>query len=371
MTVAISTAGPYYASGEIKFSDLRRDFRSQIRKTTSGGSETFNVDTSSISATELLRVTDVTVTDPIVPDCTENTNIVTTSNNFKLSQFRNSIKYLYLSQTGIDENLVINEQEWNSNLDKNINIFVFIEGTCGSATTSSPALSINASTNNLTIDVSGNVYGASGRGGGTVVDYPISGESGGDAISILNSSGNNTVISVKSGAKIYAGGGGGEKGQKGSDGNGGTCRETIRVQSGCQQNSNSCPGGWSQYASGNWCCEWRRGCNANIWWKECERYYSTSGGTGGAGGNGGLGRGYSNISGSRAGASGAEGTSGGGCGAQNGGTGETGGTGGDWASSGGNTDNSGSGGSFGKAITGSGYSVTGVLNSDTIKGTYL
>jgi len=378
MAVSTLKAGPYYVSGEIKFSDLRRDFRNQQRRESSGVSETFIADASSINSSELLRTTDVTVTDPVVPDCTENRTSgplntgISTDNNLSFSQFRNSIKYYYLVQSGTDENLAIDEQDWNSNLDKNINTFVFINGTCGSNNPSSPALSINVTTNNLAVEVSGNIYGASGRGGGTSGAPSVNGETGGDAISISNPSGNNTIISVKSGAKIYAGGGGGEKGNKGRDGNGGRCRETTRVQSGCQQgNTANCPGGWNQYNSGNWCCEWRRGCNASIWWRECERYYNTSGGTGGAGGNGGLGRGYANISGSLSGSPGSGGSGGGGCGAQNGGTGETGGSGGNWASGGGNTSNSGNGGSAGKAITGSGYSVTGTLNSDTIKGTYL
>ena len=387
MAVAISTAGPYYVSGEIKFSDLRKDFRAQQRKTTSGGSETTNLglNEGSISTAELFRITDVTVTNPIVPDCTENRTSgplntgISTDNNLSCSQFRNSIKYVYLEQSGTDENLVIDEQDWNSNLDKNINTFVFINGTCGSNDPSSPALSINVTTNNLFIDISGNVLAAGGTGGGNV-GFAVTGGPGGDAISISNTSGNNTVISVRSGAKIYAGGGGGEKGNKGRDGNGGTCRDTTRVQSGCQQGDTArCPGGWNQYASGQDCCEWRRGCNASIWWKECDRYYSTSGGPGGAGGNGGTGRGYNNmptydIDGndiSLRGAGGLGGGGGGGCGAQNGGTGEPGGSGGDWNSPGGNTQNTESGGRKGRAITGSGYSVTGSLSLDTIKGSYL
>ena len=71
------------------------------------------------------------------------------------------------------------------------------------------------------------------------------------------------------------------------------------------------------------------------------------------------------------GAGGLGGGGGGGCGAQNGGTGEPGGSGGDWNSPGGNTQNTESGGRKGRAITGSGYSVTGSLSLDTIKGSYL
>lgn len=60
----------------------------------------------------------------------------------------------------------------------------------------------------------------------------------------------------------------------------------------------------------------------------------------------------------------------GGCGATDGLTGEPGGNGGDWAGGGGLTNNIGSGGSPGRAIAGSGYSITGTINTNTIKGLY-
>ena len=165
MTVTVTKAGPYYASGEIKFSDLRRVFRAQQRKQTSSGSETFNTDTASISATELLRVTDTTETNPIVPDSTENSNI-STSNNLKLSQFRNSIKYYYITQSGTDENFDIAAQSWNTNLDKNINKFMFIDGTCGSNSSSLSAAQLNATAYNLIVDTYGSILGAGGKGVG-------------------------------------------------------------------------------------------------------------------------------------------------------------------------------------------------------------
>ena len=49
---------------------------------------------------------------------------------------------------------------------------------------------------------------------------------------------------------------------------------------------------------------------------------------------------------------------------------ETGGAGGDWATSGANTNNSGNGGGGARAISGSNYSVTGTINSSTVKGAY-
>ena len=83
MSLTASKVGPYFSSGSISFSQLRSNF-----KETSSGS---------VSASELLRVTDTTNTDPIVPDATENSSIATSS-NLKTSQFRNSIKYYNLNQ---------------------------------------------------------------------------------------------------------------------------------------------------------------------------------------------------------------------------------------------------------------------------------
>ena len=380
MAATVTKAGPYYSSGEIKFSDLRRDFRANVRKTTSSGSETTNsgLNSGSISASELLRNTSTSETSPVVPDCTENrqsgpsnTGITDSQSNWKVSHFRNSIKYYYIAQSGTDTNFDIDAQSWNTNLNKNIVKVMFIDGTCGSNTVLSPAAEHNATAYNFTLDVYGSILGSGGRGGGTSGAPAISGEAGGDALSMLSSGGNNISVLVRSGARIYGGGGGGEKGTNGSNGSGGRCRETTRQQSGCQQsNTVSCPGGFNQIASGNSCCEYRRGCNANIWWVECEKFTDTSGGIGGEGGNGGPGRGYNIQTGSLSGAGGSAGTSGGGCGAQNGGTGETGGTGGEWATVGGNTSNSGNGGGVGRAITGSNYTVTGTINSTTVKGAY-
>lgn len=377
MTATVSKAGPYYSTGEIKFSSLRSNFRAQVRKETSSGSETFNTDTAEIKASDLRRITSTSNTNPIVPDATENANI-TIGSDWKTSQFRGSIKYFYISQSDTEVNFDIDAQSWNSNLNKNVRKFLFIDGTCGSNSASSPAAQLNATAFNLTVDTYGSILGASGRGGGTTGAPAINGESGGNALEMTSSSGANNIVLVRSGAKIYGGGGGGEKGKTGDNGTGGTCRIDQRFQTGCQQGSNSCPGGWTQYGSGNNCCRYNRGCAANIWYKDCFLTYSTSAGTGGGGGNGGPGRGYNNQSGSLTGSEGDNGTSGGTCTsggyaivtATGGKKGETGGTGGEWADAGGNTNNTGNGGGAGKAIFGSNYSVTGTINSDTVKGAY-
>jgi len=377
MSVSVSKAGPYYSSGQIKFSDLRRDFRAQQRKTTSGGSETFLTDNASISASQFLRTTSTTDTNPTVPNATENSSIASSQSNWKTSQFRNSVKFFYITQSSTNTNFDMDDLAWNGNLNKNINKFLFVTGTCGSSSSSSVAASFNATAYNLTFDITGSILGAGGRGGGTSGAPDPSGESGGTAMSIASSSGRNVVVLVRSGARIYGGGGGGERGAQGANGAGGRCYNETTT-SGCG-GAPGCPGGYSDRGTwGGGCCQstcdWCWGCCErcvrNTQYRRCVQEYNTSGGTGGAGGTGGPGRGYNNQSGSLAGASGSAGSGGGGCGAQNGQTGETGAAGGEWATSGANTNNSGNGGGGARAISGSNYSITGTINSSTVKGAY-
>lgn len=360
MSVAITKAGPYYSSGPISFSSLRSNFK--------------ELASGEIKASEIRRNTLSSNIDPIVPDCTENSNI-STSSNLKLSQFRNSIKYYYITQTGTDVNFNINSQSWNDNLNKNIKKWMYINGICGSNSTSLSAASFNSTTYNLTIDVSGYIYGAGGSGGTSTT---ISGDSGGSALSVTSSGGNNIVVFVRSTAQIYGGGGGGEKGLKGSDGSAGTCYNSTTT-SGCGS-APGCPGGYYETGTyGGGCCQstcvcWFRCCERCVNWiqyRNCSQQYTVSGGIGGEGGNGGPGRGYNYQSGSLAGAGGSAGTSGNGCGSTDGLTGETGGSGGEWGKSGSNTNNTGNAGLPGRSILGSNYTVSGTLNSSTIKGFYL
>ena len=353
MSATVTKAGPYYSSGSISFSSLRSNFK--------------EAGSGSISASELRRNTTTSNTNPVVPDATENAS-VSTASNLALSQFRNTIKYYYITQTGTDTNFDIDAQTWNANLNKNIRKWMYIQGTIGSSSTGSSAADFNSTTYNLTIDVSGGIYGAGGASGTSAT---ISGGNGGNALSITNSSGSNLVVNVQSSANIYGGGGGGEKGVNGSNGSGGTCTNYNEYQY-CLPSTNSvCNIGTKIYDYRVQCCEGSdSACRASVWRNVCVYYTYTSGGIGGAGGDGGPGRGYNNLSGSLSGVSGTAGTAGGGCGATNGTNGESGGTGGDWGTSGGNTTNSGNGGSSGRAIAGSGYSVTGTINSSTIKGLY-
>lgn len=375
MAATVSKAGPYYVSGEIKFSSLRSNFRAQQRKATSSGSETFDTDTNEVKASSFRRITTTTDINPIVPDSTENANI-STLNDWKLSQFRGSIKYYYITQSGTDINFDIDAQSWNTNLNKNVRKFLFVDGTCGSNVASSSAADFNATAYNLTIDVYGNIYACGGRGGGISGAPDPSGENGGTALTMASSGGNNIVVFVRNGARIYGGGGGGERGQNGSTGTGGLCVYTTET-AGCG-GAPGCPGGYYQTGYNGNCggccqtysCGWSTCCSQNRQCRYCRQDVPTAGGAGGAGGTGGLGRGYTNLSGSLAGAAGSPGGAGGGCGATNGTAGLQGASGGDWASNGENSTNTGNGGTTGRAISGSGYSVEGEISASTVKGAY-
>jgi hypothetical protein len=113
MSVSVSKT-LLFTSGQIKFSDLRSSFK--------------EVSSGSISASELRRNTNTSNTNPIVPDATENSDVAS-GNNLRLSQFRNTIKYYDLNQSGTDSNLNISSQTWNSNLSKNIVKKMTIGGT--------------------------------------------------------------------------------------------------------------------------------------------------------------------------------------------------------------------------------------------------
>lgn len=367
MAVSVSKAGPYYASGSISFSSLRANFKEM----TSG----------SIRASELIRNTSTSATNPTVPDATENVNIASSAANLKLSQFRNSIKYYYLTQSGINDNssatgspgLNISAQSWNNNLNKNIRKWFYLQGIIGSVVTSQYAASFDAEAYNLTLDVSGYVYGQGGTGG-TLAS--ISGNNAGSAM-YLRSTGSSIAVKVNAGARIYAGGGGGEKGATGANGSSGLCYTTTDYTTG--GNCGSCPGCGSNTSLGcrgvGGCNCGKGGCGSTVYVNDCRSYsyFSVPGGTGGEGGNGGNGQGYTIAR-----TNGSTGSAGGysSCGSANtstqtqGATGETGGNGGDWGASGGNTTNTGNGGSPGRAISGSNYLTTGTLDLTTIKGLY-
>ena len=377
MAIQIS-ATQYFSTGAISFSAMRNTFR-------------LNNPTGTISASELLRNTDITNTDPILPDATENSDVATTS-NWKTSQIRDSIKFYNLTQPSSDTNvnLDIDGLSWNSNLNKNVVKKMFIQGTCGSNTTGTAAALMDSTAHNLTIDVSGDIFGC-GALATTDGDNP-DGLDGGDALDVITS-GNNVSVNVQSTARIYGGGGGGEHGNDGAQGQDGTCFNYIfgEVASGCGfcGDCSNLGAGYENFGG----CANAGGCNCSGWWfwRGCSDFTRTAaqcrkqdpitvtGGTGGAGGDGGRGRGFNYQSGTLLGASGLGGSSFVGCGGftgtitvgGTGGNGENGGTGGDWGENGANTVDSGDGGTAGKAIDRStNVSVGGIINSNTVKGIF-
>ncbi len=410
MATSVATAGIGALPGEIKFSQLRNTFRRMLPRDTFSDSETFNNSIVEVSASELLR--DTTSTNPNVPDATENAAIATT-NNWKLSQFNNAIKYYYIQQSGNEENYNIGSQNWNTNVNKSIRKFAYIDGTCESTGPTTPAAQLTTTSRNMRIDVSGNIYGATGAqgvAGGTTASFPLNGGPGGTGGTALevNASANNIVVFVRSTAEIFAGGGGGGGGGKGgTGGTGGNGSYTYQCGTTCMHYGgfcNGCPGGFrpDRQGCGGFCSPWHKR-NGIVFCSCCQilpRYCtaSSSGGPGGAGGNGGaggIGRGWNNSSnaldGPGSGGSGVSGVSGtgGGTNAGTGGRGGTGGNGGDGGQHGdigdpgqdgnpgldGNSGNAtggsggsaggagGPGGAAGDAMTGADYDFTGTINT--------
>ena len=375
MAISVTKSGPYFTSGAISFSEMRNTFR-------------LNNPTGTISASELLRNTDTTNTDPILPDATENDDVATTT-DWKTSQIRDSIKFYNLTQPSGDTNVNfdIDAQAWNGNLGRNIVKKLNLGGICGSNSTSLRAAQVDQAANNLTIDVSGDIFGCGADATTTGPD----GADGGDALGITGG-GNNIKVNLQSTARIYGGGGAGEHGAQGATGQSGTCFDYIfgTVASGCGfcGDCSNLGAGYENYAG----CANAGGCNCGGWWfwsgcastqlttAECRKQdpQTVAGGAGGTGGDGGRGRGFNFQSGSLAGATGGGGSVFNGCSGftgtitagGTGATGETGASGGEWGADGGDTSNTGDGGDAGAAIFPSGISVTGSINSNTIKGSY-
>ena len=305
MAYTVTKAGPYYTSGEIKFSSLRTNF-----KETSSGT---------LTATELRRNTNTAASGPIVPDCTENRtsgplgNGISTLNNLKISQFRNSIKYYNISQTGTNDNGAntglpgcdINGIGWNSNLQYNIIKQFNVNGTIGSYSTGQYAAQLTTTSYNLYINVgtsgggSGTIQGASGPGSSN--GSARNGGNGGPALFINPGASGTVYVSVYQNGTILGGGGGGAMGIAGANGSAGTCVNQFQTGNNC----GGCPGCPSPYSrtstSGGGCCSGQCGrpcwrccfqCRANNCSSTCNWTRTVGGAPGGRGGYGGRGVGY-------------------------------------------------------------------------------
>ena len=186
MAVGVASTGIHQTTN-IKFSQLRREFKTISPRTTFSGSDDHSGDTGSVSASELLRNTSLSESDPVVPDVDENSDIVTTSSDWNISGFKHAIKYYYLNQTDIDDNdgeervgFSVTDPSvnsvysgtdflsWKESVGKNILKKAFIDGVVGSISTTKEALSIGndiLDINNLVISIGGSVFGSSGLGG--------------------------------------------------------------------------------------------------------------------------------------------------------------------------------------------------------------
>ena len=377
---------------DVKFSKLRDVFKGPQGSFTPVG-----IITSTgvqITARELLRDTNVTPTAPeyqtypIVPDATENTT-VSTASDWKISQFKNTIKFYVVDQTGNNDRANFNSSSvnWNGNLNKSIRKFITISGICYSTTSATPAIDFTEGAYNLNVyfNDASRAYGS----GGTAGTFSVkNGGFGGDATRVISSTGKVRVYMYPT-TNVYGGGGGGAKGATGDTGPTGLCPRRETYQSGC--NCGGCPGcdgGWTSFGcpSCGGCNCGKGGCGATQYASQCERivFDTKPGAAGGEGGNGAAGRGWNNFGSTLTGSNGTVGTSGG-CDTygpapgSSGNTGEKGGDSGDWAVAGASTDTSGSGpyqgnggtgGAAGRAVTGSNYAVEGTLNSTTIKGAF-
>lgn len=400
MSHRTSTDGPYFSSGSISWSQLRSTFRS-------GASG------SNIKASDFIRYTNTGLTNPDVPDCTENGAVASSQSNWRASQFRNTIRFYYVTQYDVqistspsdaDINTLTRDgpgtttdgsnggRRWNGNLPKNIKKYYNLTGTCGSNSSAWPAIRALGTVYNLEMEITGSILGSGGTAGTGATRYPLvsatTGGNGGNALE-FSTNGSAIAVRIRSGSRIYGGGGGGGGGGLGPDGTSGTCSSTTTT-SGCG-GAGGCPAPYQDagtsssglncayvsYCCGFFCCGCTRPTRATIT-RYCVYYAASTQGLGGVGGNGGPGRGFNNQSGSLNGSGGGAGTcptcsfgtlSGGTCGQ----TGRTGGNGGEWGTAGSpglrqNGSNLVDAGSSGKAISGSSYYITSDSSLSGIRG---
>lgn len=372
---------PFNSQTNLSFGDLRTEFK--------------EASTGEIKASQLRRNTTKTAKNPIVPDCKENRQSgldgkgISTQNNLKISSFVNAAKSYTVTSSSNAVNLNIASLGWNTNFDKNIRKVLNMNATYGSNDPFKPAVSSYEDCYNLTIKLSGKIYGAAGRGatlagsGADINSTSTVGGKGGDAFIFGPNSSNNVNLEIKNGAILYAGGGGGEQGANGATGTTGTCYQSTTV--GSCDNCGTCPSGWaSGSCSKGSCCKKKKKCNGRGWpfkhcWRSCSSHerskscnnsYAQPGGAGGAGGAGGKGRGYDNRTGPVAGAGGAGGSPSNGCGSGAGKSGLTGADGGGYGSKGKYStrgNNSSGGGAGGRGVVGN-IKISGYTSN--IRGTY-
>jgi phosphatidylethanolamine-binding protein (PEBP) family uncharacterized protein len=156
-----------FTSGPISFSSLQSNFGGSARN---------------IKLSKYLRDANPDNLTPVIPDAFENEDIPTTTQNIRISGYRNVVTRYEITQSGTDENLDISETAivdestqlitqyvgpWNGNLSRNVFKKFTVNGTCGATAVGRNALSLVGNISNLDFEVSdtGAIYGAGGRGG--------------------------------------------------------------------------------------------------------------------------------------------------------------------------------------------------------------
>ena len=192
-----STDGPYFSSGEIKWSDIRSTFNP------SGSNQ-------NIKASDYIRYINTDLKDPLLPDCTENNAVPSSQSNWKTSQLRNTIRRYYVVQNiSINNSYLfrdVNEDgsgstRWNGNVPKNIVKQITMNRNTTSTDTTKFACVLNAAIGNTPVDTNcynmtvilpsgGRIIGAGGAGGAR----DSAGGDGGPALLISSNGSNNRFI---------------------------------------------------------------------------------------------------------------------------------------------------------------------------------
>ena len=145
MAITVSKDGLYFPSGtnNIKWSELRDTFKRNAPSEPQQNGALGTIISGAISASDLLRETDRSNTNPYVPDCTQNAD-VGSSTNWKVSQMRDTIKYYWVTINGTNDDFDIDQSaSWNTNLNKTIVKRLYIDGDCGTNSTSQYAAPVS------------------------------------------------------------------------------------------------------------------------------------------------------------------------------------------------------------------------------------
>ena len=295
--------------------------------------------------------------DPVIGVSTYNVGVPSTG-TISPTDLVGAVRELKLEISGSDSKVDLKNLAFGSEQTKNIRKTVAITTNCV-ITSDDPtvaALSITGGYNNLRINISGQLLGASGEG--AAQGSGNDGGTGGAALSVTNTSGIGAKIQVTPTGQLKAGGGGGGAGENGVSGT------SVQYNCGtyCIGKQESCrPGCCYDCGGGFFCCF--NPC-ASTGTNTC----TASGGSAGQGGTGGRGRGGDYPSGSLDGAEGTDGGANSGNGSTDGTDGGDGGAGGDYGQPGNpggpapstGAGNTGGGGQPGYAITGA-YGLAGFI----------